>query len=609
MGTTRQDEQIVQLEHLIGSKYEIIRRLGGGGMAQVILARHRGHGGLVAVKILAEHLAQDPRIVSRFRQEATTAASLSGHPNIVPIYDVGEGDGLHYLIMQFIAGEDMGNYLRREGALTPPDAAGILAQAAEGLVWAEARRVVHRDLKPSNLQLDIAGRIHILDFGISKTVDFADGLTRPGESLGTPYYMSPEQIRGEVCDARSDLYSLGVIFFELLTGRRPFDNESVTAIQIAHLSTPAPSLLEQAPQLPPMCDEIVQKLLRKDPSERFQGPQELLNELHRNGASSGPTRLRPQVDPELQAVINRPITPTSLTAMENPVSATPATNIASKSTPTAPAVTTDRIVAEPVSPPAKKSPKLLIALGAVVLVLAIVAGIYLSRSKPLPPTIQDDHGTMVLVPAGTFVFGENAPDSPHPRQTVTLPAFYIDQTEVSNAEYLRFIQATGRPFSAQAFASEHPRDPATNVSYQDAAAYAAWAGKRLPTDQEWEKAARGTDGRPYPWGSDPWNDNVPTELQPVDSFPDRKSPFGALNMAGNAWEWTATAYHPDERELADMGNVLKTDSFSRSWYNFKGGSFSPNGSFFFRVYLTRGFPEDQKSPVIGFRCAKNAAPQ
>src|SRR3954470_22392620 len=124
MGTTRrEDEQILQLEHLIGSKYEIIGRLGGGGMAQVILARHRGHAGLVAIKILAEHLAQDPRIISRFRQEATTAAALSGHPNIVPVYDVGEGDGLHYLIMQFIAGEDMGSYLHREGALAPPDAA------------------------------------------------------------------------------------------------------------------------------------------------------------------------------------------------------------------------------------------------------------------------------------------------------------------------------------------------------------------------------------------------------------------------------------------------------------------------------------------------------
>ena len=608
MGTTRQDEQIAQLEQLIGSKYEIIRRLGGGGMAQVILARHRGHGGLVAVKILAEHLAQDARIVSRFRQEATTAASLSGHPNIVPIYDVGEGGGLHYLIMQFIAGEDMGSYLRREGALAPPDAAGILAQAAEGLVWAEARRVVHRDLKPSNLQLDIAGRIHILDFGISKTVDFADGLTRPGESLGTPYYMSPEQIRGEVCDARSDLYSMGVIFFELLTGRRPFDNESVTAIQIAHLSTPAPSLLELAPQLPPMCDEIVQRLLRKDPSERYQGPQELLNELYRNGATSGPTRLRPQVDADLQAAIDRPITPTSLTAMENPVSANATTNSGRGTTSAAPAVTTDRAVAEPVSPPAKRSYTLVIAVG-VVLALAIAGGFFLLRPKPLPQTVQDDHGVMLLVPAGAFVFGENAPDSPHPRQTMSLPAFYIDQTEVSNAEYLRFVQASGRAFAGQANASEHPREPVTSVSYQDAAAYAAWAGKRLPTDQEWEKAARGTDGRPFPWGSEPWNDNVPVQLQPVDSFPDRKSPYGALNMAGNAFEWTATQYQPDERELADMRKNLNSDSFSRSWYNIKGGSFSPNGNIFFRLFLTRGFPEDQASPLIGFRCAKAAQPQ
>jgi len=609
MGTTRQDEQILQLEHLIGSKYEIIRRLGGGGMAQVVLARHRGHGGLVAIKILAEHLAQDPRIVSRFRQEATTAASLSGHPNIVPIYDVGEGDGLHYLIMQFIAGEDMGSYLHREGALTPPDAAGILAQAAEGLVWAEARRVVHRDLKPSNLQLDIAGRIHILDFGISKTVDFADGLTRPGESLGTPYYMSPEQIRGEVCDARSDLYSLGVIFFELLTGRRPFDNESVTAIQIAHLSSPAPSLQEVAPQLPPMCDEMVQKLLRKDRNERYQSPQELLNDLYRHGASSGPTRLRPQVDPDLQAAIDRPITPTSLTAIENLVSAAPTTSVGRAAPTPAPAVTAEETVAEPVSPPAKKSHTRVIALGVLVLVLAIVAGIYLLRPKALPQSVQDGHGVMLLVPAGAFIFGENAPDSPHPRQSVTLPAFYVDQTEVSNAEYLSFIQTTGRSFSAQAYASEHPREPVTNVSYKDASAYAAWAGKRLPTDQEWEKAARGNDGRPFPWGSDPWTENVPAELQPVDSLSDRKSPYGALNMSGNAWEWTATPYQSDQRELADMRNVLKTDSFSRTWYNLKGGSFSPNGNFFFRLYLTRGFPEDQTSRLVGFRCVKNAHPQ
>jgi formylglycine-generating enzyme required for sulfatase activity len=212
---------------------------------------------------------------------------------------------------------------------------------------------------------------------------------------------------------------------------------------------------------------------------------------------------------------------------------------------------------------------------------------------------------MLLVPAGAFIYGENAPDSPHPRQTLTLPAFYIDQTEVSNAEYLRFIQATGRPFSAQSDASAHPELPVTNLSYQDAAAYAAWAGKRLPTQQEWEKAARGADGRPYPWGADPWTGNVPEQLQAVDSFPDRKSPYGALNMAGNAWEWTSSPYTPEDRELTDMRNVLKSDAFSRTWYNLKGGSFSPNGSFFFRLYLARGFPEDQRSALVGFRCAKN----
>jgi serine/threonine-protein kinase len=602
MGSTRrQDEQILQLEHLIGSKYEILRRLGEGGMAQVILARHRLHGGLVAIKILAEHLTQDPRTVSRFRQEATAAASLSGHPNIVPIYDVGEGDGLHYLIMQFIAGEDMRSYLHREGALTPPDAAGIIAQAAEALVMAESRRVVHRDLKPSNLQLDVAGRIHILDFGISKTTDFADGLTRPGESLGTPHYMSPEQIRGEACDTRSDLYSLGVIFFELLTGRRPFESESVTAIQIAHLSLPVPSLLELAPQLPPMCDEIVQKLLRKDRSERYQSPRELLDDLYKHGASSGPTSLRPQIDSDLQATIVRPMTPTPEPIAEIPITADPTRNAGVvQGGPFA--VTDDRTVVPP-KEPAKKSPVLAVTLIVLAVILAAVVGYLL---WPLPQTVQDDHGVMRLVPAGAFVFGENTSDSPHPRETLTLPAFYIDQTEVSNTEYLRFIKATGRSFSGLDYASAHPKEPVANVSYQDATAYAAWAGKRLPTDQEWEKAARGTDGRPYPWGSDAWNENVPTQLQPVDSFPERKSPYGALNMAGNAWEWTATRYTPDERELADMRNVLRTDSFSRTWYNLKGGSFSPNGNFFFRLYLSRGFPEDQTSRLVGFRCAKNA---
>lgn len=629
--TRRQDEQILELESLVGSKYEFLRRLGGGGMAQVVLARHRGHGGLLAIKILSEHLAQDPLVVARFHQEAATAASLSGHPNIVPIYDIGEGGGLHYLVMPFIPGEDMGRYLRREGRLTAPDAAGVIAQAAEGLVWAESRGVVHRDLKPSNLQLDVAGRIYILDFGISKTVNLAGDLTRPDERIGTPYYMSPEHIRGEACDTRSDLYSLGVIFFELLSARRPFPNESVSAVEIAHLTAPPPSLVELVPDLPPRCDEIVQRLLSKDRAERYQEPQELLGDLYRHGATSGPARLRPLMDPELQAAISQPV-------LERPVPEGPPTDRpqAAVAAPEAglPAAAAARLEAAGVPAGAGGLPRAQTAplparrpgvpgtalglLMALMLALGAAAGVHLLRpgtpsgtvtppkTAPLPRSIEDDHGVMLLVPAGAFIFGENAAESANPRRMINLPAFYIDRTEVSNAEYLRFIDATGRSFPLAPYARDHLGQPVTGVSHQDAAAYAAWAQRRLPTDQEWEKAARGVDGRPYPWGSQAWTRDLPRELQPVQSFPERRSPYGALNMAGNAWEWTATVYRPDERELTDMRSVLRSDSFSRAWYALKGGSFSPNGSLFFRLYLVRGFPEDQVSRLVGFRCARSA---
>jgi serine/threonine-protein kinase len=177
-------EQQDRLEAVIGSKYQILCRIGGGGMAQVYLVRHRLHGGLFAVKVLAEYLAQDPSIVGRFEQEARMAASLAAHPNIVPIFDIGEGDGLHYLVMQFIAGEDLASLVKREGPLPPAAAANVIAQATEALSCAEAKHIVHRDLKLANMLLDESGRVKLLDFGISKITDIADGLTRPGESLG-----------------------------------------------------------------------------------------------------------------------------------------------------------------------------------------------------------------------------------------------------------------------------------------------------------------------------------------------------------------------------------------------------------------------------------------
>ena len=632
---TRSEQQRADLEALIGTKYEVLGRIGGGGMAQVMLARHRQHGGLFAVKILADHLAQDESIVARFKQEATTAASLSGHPNIVSIFDIGEGNGLHYLIMQFVCGEDLGSYLRRCGPLSLSAAAGVMAQTAEALAWAESKHVVHRDLKPANMHLDTSGRIKILDFGISKVADLADGLTRPGESLGTPFYMSPEQIRGEGCDTRSDLYSLGVVFFELLTGHRPFENESVVAIQMAHLSAPAPSPLKYNPALPPVCEQIISKLLAKNREERHSSAQELVEVLHAQGASSGPTTLRPQIDPAVQEQIDRAPThlgQTPASVCENePVGETPrATRATPRSNPLPVPVQPTPRPAQPVpDAPASLAPSsgaqrhiVPVAAGsAAVLLLGIAGLLFAFRHKAAPSaltggipsaaapaaSINDPHGRMLLVSAGPYLFGSNAPDSQEKQEQRTSPAFYVDQTEVSNAQFLQFVKATGRKFPGADGAVAHPEFPVTGLSQEDAAAYAAWAGKRLPTEAEWEKAARGTDGRLYPWGSAPWSVDTPKSPFNVAAFPERASPAGALDMVGDVWEWTASPFPAGVAEYADMQRNLHSDKFSRTWYSIKGGNFPANGPARLQTYQRRGFPADMSSPMIGFRCVRDVS--
>jgi len=596
-------------------------------MAQVFLARHRFHGGLFAIKVLAEYLAGDPSIVSRFEHEARMAASLANHPNIVPIFDIGEGDGVHYLVMQFIPGEDLASYLRRQGPVSLAAAANVIAQATEALSCAEARHIVHRDLKPANMLLDETGRIKLLDFGISRIADVSDGLTRPGESVGTPYYMSPEQVRGEPCDIRSDLYALGVVFFELLTGHRPFENESAPAVQIAHLTTPPPSLLAYQPSLPPACDAIVQKLLAKRPEERYQNTAELLETLVSYGANAGPGELRPSINPGLHEAIVR--------AQQLPLerSATPSSSPSISDTPTmprsaangpaaAPAMQQATPISSAATAPAEASSEqrssrrtvMTVALSSAALVLiAILAVLWLRHPKAVTaptttvataaPIYSDTHGRMLLVPAGSFLFGSHADG-----RNIALPSFYIDETEVSNAEYRAFCEVTGHtPPPTQDYTS-HPDYPVSGVSWQDAAAYAAWAGKRLPTEEEWEKAARGTDGRTYPWGNAPWTGDIPSGLQPVNANPLRRSPAGAYNMAGNVWEWTASPYNPTPADMTAMQQLLKGQSFSADWRIIKGGSFKAGDNEDFDVAKHRPLPVDARSPWIGFRCVRNVPP-
>lgn len=629
MGTSvRLENQQDRLDEALGRKYQVICRIGGGGMAQVYLARHQVHGGLFAVKVLVDRLAEDPSVVARFQQEARMAATLANHPNIVPIFDIGSGCGLHYMIMQFVPGENLASYLRREGRLSLPDTANVVTQTAEALSCADAKRIVHRDLKPANMLLDNAGCIKLLDFGISRIADFADGLTRPGESIGTPHYMSPEQIRGEPCDSRSDLYSLGVVFFELASGHRPFEYETRTAIQNAHLSSRPPSLLAFDPMLPQWCDTIVQRLLAKKPVERYQSTTELLKDLVAHGANRGPGTLRPIVDADLRQALERaesipldrtadPLTALVSTDLELPNTASD--NIARRIAQNRGLSATAGEQGEAKKKSQARRPEAIavvvffIAAGAIALVMIQSRrGTSLSTAPTssavqiaLPQVYSDDHGRMMLVNAGPFLFERRGISE---AKTITLPAFYVDETEVSNMEYRRFCQATGHPPPQTRDYKEHPDYPVSGVSKEDAEAYAEWAGRRLPSEEEWEKAARGSDTRTFPWGDAPWNSDIPKHLEAVKSEPSRRSPYGAYNMAGNVWEWTASIYPTQASDMVAMRRLLGGQPFSPIWQVIKGGSFSSGGYENFAISKRRGLPRDARSPWIGFRCVRDVHP-
>lgn len=619
------DQTLDLLASVIGDKYEVLQWIGGGGMADVFLARHRVHGGLFAVKVLAEQLAGDRTIVERFLQEARTAASLSGHANIVPIFDIGEEQGLHYLIMQYVEGEDLASYLEREGSLAPVQAAQVILQVAKALVWAHSKGVVHRDLKPANIRLDRYGRVIVLDFGIAKASDVPTALTSLGERLGTPFYMAPEQVRGEACDARSDLYSLGVVFFELLTGRRPFTGESYRAIEHAQMYTAPASPSDINPSIPPEYSRVVLRLLEKDPAARYQSAGELLEDLKALDVGRATTTLEPLVAEEIRQWTEG-----------GSHTATRANDAPSR-----------RATPPPSRPAAEPAPQrgggsktwLIFAGGGVVIAAALALAIFSGRKpsavatrpaeqragaetsgRPTPaelaPQIETPTGSMELVPAGNFTFGDNAKPSPNPMRTVFLPAYYIDKTEVSNAAYKQFCDSTAHPAPEAppwdpGYFLGKPNYPVVNVSAEDAQAFANWAGKRLPTEQEWEKAARGSDARVFPWGNSPPAGQANLKgaadgyenTAPVDAFPEGASPLGPLNMAGNVWEWTASPYPVTGREIADMKALLP--SAGSQWFVIKGGNFTSE-ELWLRAYMRRGFPSDGKSPFIGFRCVQDA---
>jgi beta-lactam-binding protein with PASTA domain len=264
---------MVEPNTIIDGRYRVLSRLGSGGMADVYLAEDQLLGRSLAVKVLHHHFAEDQEFVERFRREASSAAGLS-HPNIVAIFDRGEWDGTYYIAMEYVPGRSLKELVREQGPLEPVVAIDIVTQILQAARFAHARGVIHRDLKPHNVILDEEGRARVTDFGIAQAG--ASEMTMTGSIMGTAQYLSPEQAQGHAVSAPSDLYAVGVILYELLTGAVPFDGDTAVAIAFKQVSAQpfAPSVAN--PAVPSVLDEIVLRALAKDPAMRYGSAEEFI---------------------------------------------------------------------------------------------------------------------------------------------------------------------------------------------------------------------------------------------------------------------------------------------------------------------------------------------
>jgi serine/threonine-protein kinase len=259
-------------------KCRLIRLLGRGGMGKVYLAEHLFLRRKVAVKVLSSKLCGEPEIVERFEREAVTAAGLD-HPNIVRIHDVDEVEGRPYIVMEYVEGETLEALIRREAPLPARSAAWIAREVAGALGHAHALGFIHRDVKPGNILISKDGKVKLADFGLAKDLKRPDETQSVGLVLGTPYYVSPEQARGERPDPRSDLYSLGVVMYAMLTGKKPFDGRTATSVIKKHVFLPRPSPLTLRPTLARALAAIVQKLMAQRRSDRYASAKHLLKDL------------------------------------------------------------------------------------------------------------------------------------------------------------------------------------------------------------------------------------------------------------------------------------------------------------------------------------------
>ena len=527
----------MELPATIG-KYELLEFL-GGGMSHVYRSRDTVIDRAVVVKILTDSSCQDADAKARFLQEARLAGGFQ-HENIVSVFDYGEYDGKPYIVMEYLQGHDLRDAIRGGRLGSVNDRLGIALHIADALQYVHARAIVHRDIKPENIHIDLKGRVKLMDFGIAKTADLS--LTRTGMAMGTPYYMSPEQISGNPVSHLVDIYAYGLLVYELLTGVRGVRGETMEQVFFQILNQTVDVAAMENAGVPPAVRDLILRCTAKKPEDRPQSFQEIADEIRAILAGSAKSTTKP----------------------------------VPKSAPPPVAVT-----------PAKNKTPIWIAAAAVV---AIGIGIAAWMMKTPPaPTVPG----MVYIPAGTFLAGEN-------KTPTQLAAFFIDETEVSNADYCKAMGCSVAP--------NEDNLPKVAITVAEARAYAKQIGKRLPTALEWERALRGTQGALFPWGDqkDTSKANVSDnpaashQLMPVRSF---SGPL--FNMIGNAWEMVEGPVTPSATAIAMFATVLTPPPIAQEpWITMRGGSFDRSLEAGFS-YDAVSIPERFSARNVGFRCAKN----
>ena len=269
---------MIKIGMTLGDRYEILEKIGTGGMSDVYKAKDGKLNRFVAVKVLKQEFAENANFVSKFKTEAQAAAGMM-HPNIVNVYDVGEEGGTHYIVMELVEGITLKKYIEKKARLSIKETISIAIQVSMGIEAAHNNHIIHRDIKPQNIMISKEGKVKVTDFGIAKAVS---SNTITSNVMGSVHYTSPEQARGGFSDEKSDIYSLGITMFEMLTGRVPFNGETTVAIAIKHIQEPMPSPREYVAEIPISVEQIVFKCTQKSPDRRYQSMSELITDLKKS---------------------------------------------------------------------------------------------------------------------------------------------------------------------------------------------------------------------------------------------------------------------------------------------------------------------------------------